>query len=111
MSFILYVGAIHCIPLFPNGLDGAICFKRCACIILAMLYICVTGPDAYLCDESSSADLAVTAWMVFRKVQLAVLLWGIGTAIGELPPYFMARAGKSVMVRHWETCFALYIFI
>jgi len=26
-------------------------------------------------------------------VQLEAFLWGFGTAIGELPPYYMAKAG------------------
>jgi hypothetical protein len=26
------------------------------------------------------------------KVRLESFMWGLGTAIGELPPYFMARA-------------------
>ncbi len=35
----------------------------------------------------------VTYLEILQKVQLEALLWGIGTAIGELPPYFVARAG------------------
>ena len=35
----------------------------------------------------------VTYWEILRKVQMEALLWGIGTAIGELPPYFVARTG------------------
>lgn len=29
---------------------------------------------------------------ILLAVQLEAFLWGLGTAIGELPPYFMARA-------------------
>ena len=32
--------------------------------------------------------------MIMSKVRLEAFMWGAGTAIGELPPYFMARAGK-----------------
>lgn len=28
------------------------------------------------------------------KVRLEAFLWGLGTALGELPPYFMARASR-----------------
>lgn len=28
------------------------------------------------------------------KVRLESFLWGAGTALGELPPYFMARAAR-----------------
>jgi len=30
----------------------------------------------------------------FRLVAFEAFLWGAGTAIGELPPYFVARAAK-----------------
>lgn len=32
---------------------------------------------------------------IWRNVSLEAFLWGLGTAIGELPPYFMAKAAKS----------------
>lgn len=28
------------------------------------------------------------------KVRLEAFMWGAGTALGELPPYFMARAAR-----------------
>lgn len=28
------------------------------------------------------------------KVRLEAMMWGVGTALGELPPYFMARAAR-----------------
>jgi hypothetical protein len=28
------------------------------------------------------------------KVRLEAFMWGAGTAIGELPPYFMAKAAR-----------------
>eukprot|EP00051_Salpingoeca_urceolata_P027796 m.483316 g.483316 ORF g.483316 m.483316 type:complete len:378 (-) comp22891_c0_seq1:135-1268(-) len=31
---------------------------------------------------------------VISKVQYAAIMWGFGTAVGELPPYFMARAAR-----------------
>lgn len=50
--------------------------------------------------ESSFADNATTMALVssisilsiMSKVRLESFMWGAGTAIGELPPYFMARA-------------------
>jgi len=38
----------------------------------------------------------VTLVGIFHKIFLSSFLWGVGTAIGELPPYFVARAGKSL---------------
>ena len=28
------------------------------------------------------------------KVRIESMMWGMGTALGELPPYFMARAAR-----------------
>jgi hypothetical protein len=33
-------------------------------------------------------------WTILLNVQLEAFLWGLGTALGELPPYYMAKAGK-----------------
>ena len=33
-------------------------------------------------------------WSVMSKVRLEAFMWGAGTALGELPPYFMARAAR-----------------
>ena len=31
---------------------------------------------------------------ILHQVELEAMLWGVGTALGELPPYFISRAGK-----------------
>jgi len=36
----------------------------------------------------------VTVWAILSKVRVEAFCWGAGTAIGELPPYFMARAAR-----------------
>jgi membrane protein YqaA with SNARE-associated domain len=33
-------------------------------------------------------------WEIMAKVRLPAFCWGAGTALGELPPYFMARAAR-----------------
>lgn len=35
-----------------------------------------------------------TMWSIAQKVKWEAFFWGFGTALGELPPYFVARAGK-----------------
>jgi hypothetical protein len=37
--------------------------------------------------------LRVPLSSILPQVQIEAVLWGIGTAIGELPPYFISRAG------------------
>jgi hypothetical protein len=56
----------------------------------------IHGEGAFVCDEK---DYFVGASLVaiYSKVILESFAWGAGTAIGELPPYFVARAGKSVI--------------
>jgi len=57
------------------------------------------GSDSFKCNPSASM-IPLTVWKIFQKVNFECFCWGFGTAIGELPPYFMARAaalaGKSV---------------
>lgn len=47
--------------------------------------------DAWTCETS---DQGVSTFQVVGKVMWPAFLWGVGTAIGELPPYFMARAAR-----------------
>ncbi|XP_054749461.1 vacuole membrane protein 1-like [Lytechinus pictus] len=53
-------------------------------------------PDKIVCPESSEGSTAVsmTIWSVLQKVRLEAVMWGAGTALGELPPYFMAKAAR-----------------
>ncbi|XP_053187631.1 vacuole membrane protein 1-like isoform X1 [Scomber japonicus] len=46
--------------------------------------------------EAGSAALqgTISLWTIISKVRLEACMWGAGTAIGELPPYFMARAAR-----------------
>jgi len=36
----------------------------------------------------------VSILTIFSKIKMQQFFWGFGTAIGELPPYFVSRAGK-----------------
>jgi hypothetical protein len=46
--------------------------------------------DAWECSDGPG----VTFWQIVAKVAPESFLWGLGTAIGELPPYFVARAAR-----------------
>lgn len=37
---------------------------------------------------------------IYQAVIIEAFLWGLGTAIGELPPYYVARAG--MIYRHFD---------
>eukprot|EP00753_Platysulcus_tardus_P009505 PLAT2152.1.p1 GENE.PLAT2152.1~~PLAT2152.1.p1 ORF type:complete len:460 (-),score=224.49 PLAT2152.1:85-1299(-) len=49
--------------------------------------------DAFDCGLTPPEE-ALPLWDVASRVQLAAFLWGVGTAAGELPPYFFARAAR-----------------
>lgn len=49
------------------------------------------GPPLYLPSAGSLVKIPVS--IILPHVQLEAVLWGIGTALGELPPYFISSAG------------------
>lgn len=53
-------------------------------------------PESIVCpdNEDLSSRIPVTVWSIMSKVRLEAMMWGAGTALGELPPYFMARAAR-----------------
>jgi len=55
-------------------------------------------PDQILCPPSGEGEgeggTHISIWTVLAKVRVEAFCWGAGTAIGELPPYFMARAAR-----------------
>lgn len=51
-------------------------------------------PAEIECPEDGSSSLPITLWTIMTKVRIEAMMWGAGTAIGELPPYFMARAAR-----------------
>lgn len=46
-------------------------------------------------------------WDIYRKVMIIAFIWGAGTAFGELPPYFFARAGARVELFAYSTTASL----
>ena len=55
-----------------------------------------TATDGDTAEAASKAAevVTVTIWAILSKVRVEAFCWGAGTAIGELPPYFMARAAR-----------------
>lgn len=47
-----------------------------------------------VCPDDVSQGFVPSLWSIMSKVRLESFLWGAGTALGELPPYFMARAAR-----------------
>ncbi|KAJ8342865.1 hypothetical protein SKAU_G00327930 [Synaphobranchus kaupii] len=51
-------------------------------------------PEQITCPQEDGVEGSITLWSIISKVRLEACMWGAGTAIGELPPYFMARAAR-----------------
>nr|XP_016852826.1 PREDICTED: vacuole membrane protein 1 isoform X2 [Anolis carolinensis] len=51
-------------------------------------------PDQIICPVEEGVEGSISLWTIISKVRLEACMWGAGTAIGELPPYFMARAAR-----------------
>ncbi|CAH8457413.1 unnamed protein product [Schistosoma turkestanicum] len=51
-------------------------------------------PDRIICPDNPNLNERITFWKIMRKVQMESIMWGLGTALGELPPYFMARGAR-----------------
>lgn len=53
-------------------------------------------PERIICPhmEGIVETAVVTMWSIMSKVRVEALMWGAGTALGELPPYFMAKAAR-----------------
>lgn len=53
-------------------------------------------PERISCPnvEGVMEAAVVTMWSIMSKVRVEALMWGAGTALGELPPYFMAKAAR-----------------
>ncbi|KAJ4719466.1 Vacuole membrane protein KMS1 [Melia azedarach] len=48
------------------------------------------GPPVFSSKHGSRVSLG----SILPQVQLEAILWGIGTALGELPPYFISKAAR-----------------
>lgn len=47
-----------------------------------------------ICPDHTNPNFIPSLWSIMTKVRFEAFLWGAGTALGELPPYFMARAAR-----------------
>lgn len=50
-----------------------------------------------ICSEEGALGALgwqASVWNIMSKVRVEAMMWGAGTALGELPPYFMARAAR-----------------
>ena len=51
-------------------------------------------PDEIVCPDDLVEGEVISVLSIMSKVRLEAFMWGTGTALGELPPYFMAKASR-----------------
>ncbi|EDV96667.1 GH15080 [Drosophila grimshawi] len=51
-------------------------------------------PELKICPQEPYVRKMPNMCDILSKVRIEATLWGVGTALGELPPYFMARAAR-----------------
>lgn len=78
-TFVLYLG--------PHIAKVALMSYQCQAIPIYNRY----NPVSFDCPAEQTE---VSVWDIMQTVQLESILWGLGTALGELPPYFIARAAS-----------------
>ena len=59
-------------------------------------------PSEIQCPTGHVASSTVDLSSIMSKVRLEALMWGAGSAIGELPPFLMARAARLSGQRNLE---------
>lgn len=63
-----------------------------SCVLCSLLFLPLTTPKHTTTTTTRDNDISI--WDVVYKVTWPSVLWGFGTAIGELPPYAMSRAAR-----------------
>mmetsp|Transcript_33256 Transcript_33256/g.64787 ORF Transcript_33256/g.64787 Transcript_33256/m.64787 type:complete len:405 (-) Transcript_33256:261-1475(-) len=55
------------------------------------------SPEAFQCIDSPTAEEA-TFWGIAAKAMVPAVLWGCGTAVGEIPPYAISLAARNARI-------------
>ena len=72
--------------LFPHIIK--ICFAAINC---GNTIFDSDGENAFVCQNHQDAPIDYLVWYIYLKVLPAVFFWGVGTAIGEIPPYWLSK--------------------
>ena len=83
-TFVLY--------LAPKAMQFVMASYECNAIALMTPHRLSISPE-FECPADSSG-VPITFWNLLHVIQLEGLLWGLGTALGELPPYIIAKKAR-----------------
>ncbi|KDD77071.1 hypothetical protein H632_c27p4 [Helicosporidium sp. ATCC 50920] len=74
--------------LFPHILKVCLAAERCGSLDFDLRADAWSSDEAFHCEPLASApEGAVGFWRIYRRVLPSAVLWGVGTALGEIPPY------------------------
>lgn len=82
--------------LFPHMLQVCLAAEKCGHVQFNVRKDVWYSSDSFHCGDQVPGDASF--WDIFNKVALTAMLWGAGTAMGEVPPYWLsysaAKAGQ-----------------
>lgn len=77
--------------LFPHMLKVCLSAETCGHVDFNTRGDVWYSSEPFHCGTAAEdGGAAVTFWQIYSKVWLTSVLWGAGTAIGEVPPYFLS---------------------
>ena len=93
--------------LFPHIMFVCIAAETCGGLeFTSWTNMWFSTNDSFICSsitglESSSVPSSFVG--IFSKIFVPCFLWGMGSAIGEIPPYAISKAAKEASIRNKET--------
>jgi len=85
--------------LFPHVLKICLAAERCGNLEFDVRVDMWWRSDGFHCTPTRGWMEDVGYWQVFLQALPAGILWGVGTAIGEIPPYLLSyQAAKATQV-------------
>uniref|UniRef100_A0A7S0R933 Vacuole membrane protein 1 n=1 Tax=Chlamydomonas leiostraca TaxID=1034604 RepID=A0A7S0R933_9CHLO len=78
--------------LFPHMLKVCLAAETCGHVAFDTMQDVWYSSEPLHCGDDAPAPGSVTYWAIFRKVAVTAMLWGAGTALGEVPPYLISKS-------------------
>lgn len=86
--------------LFPHILKVALAIEACGHVDFDSRTDVWYSSEPFHCNEKAGSGTSIGGaadvgfWAVYSKVIFTAMLWGAGTAVGEVPPYFVSFAAS-----------------
>lgn len=88
--------------LFPHMLKVCLAAERCGNLDFDVRMDMWWRADGFHCKEETQQTEYISFYDIFTKVLGSAILWGIGTALGEIPPYAISYHAAKVGIRNSE---------